>query len=142
GSGGKVCRGTLCTCFPDGGVPQANELTCNNGFDDDCDGGTDCNDSTCQNQTCGANGRVCRGSVCTCLPDGGAPEPSELVCNDSVDQDCDGVVDCAEGSCLGLQCQAGAPQNVCLAASTCACGIAVTALGGPVAQNMSALVSP
>ena len=139
--GGAAGGGTVDSGVPDAGCIPVAEV-CTNGRDDDCDLLADCADSTCQNQTCGPNGRVCRGNACTCLPDGGAPEASELVCNDLVDQDCDGELDCAESSCLGAACQSGVPQNVCIAPSTCACGIAVTQLGAATAiraQNMAAL---
>ncbi|MFH2009057.1 MAG: MopE-related protein, partial [bacterium] len=64
------------------------------GVDNDNDGSTDCADSDCMGLSCGANGRVCSGGVCTCP--GGS---SETQCQDGQDNDCDGAVDCADSDC-------------------------------------------
>jgi hypothetical protein len=61
-------------------VTEAPEVTCNDTFDNDCDGLTDFDDPDCQ----------------VCTPD----EPgTELTCNDGNDNDCDGLTDDADGDC-------------------------------------------
>ncbi|MBL8741710.1 MAG: hypothetical protein JNK04_11470, partial [Myxococcales bacterium] len=115
---GSVCGGAVCTC-PGGTMESA----CNDGLDNDCDGDidcvdlncaaapicgencadgidnngnslADCLDPICAGQVCGANGLTCAGTVCACP--GGA---TEAVCNDSLDNDCDGQTDCADANC-------------------------------------------
>jgi sialate O-acetylesterase len=46
---------------------------------------------------------------CSCAGDCGAPPPTEMACNDDVDEDCDGGADCAD------------PTGDCNAASACIC---------------------
>jgi hypothetical protein len=55
---------------------------CNDTFDNDCDGLSDCADSDCRaDPACGP----------VCVPE---------VCNDGVDNDCDGFSDCADPDCV------------------------------------------
>jgi hypothetical protein len=55
---------------------------CNDTFDNDCDGLSDCADSDCSaNPACGP----------VCVPE---------VCNDGLDNDCDGFSDCADPDCV------------------------------------------
>jgi len=46
--------------------PQAAEMQCDDGLDNDHDARTDCEDSDCDGQTCGANGRKCKNNACVC----------------------------------------------------------------------------
>jgi len=105
GTNGKTCLGDTCTCVPaDGGVSEHTETRCADGVDNDCDGLKDCGDSDCAGVACGGE-RTCQKSLCTCLgPDGGTPQVSESLCFDGVDNDCDGLADWAEPSCLHRAC--------------------------------------
>ena len=111
GSNGRICSGGSCVCSGNGGTVEASESTCNDGHDNDCDGNTDCADSDCNGDPCGANGRVCSGSTCVCSGNGGASQSSESTCNDGFDNDCDGLIDCADPQCAGDPC--GANGRIC-----------------------------
>ncbi|MDP3156457.1 MAG: hypothetical protein Q8N23_27520 [Archangium sp.] len=104
-----VCRRGAQTCVADsdggagfgsctGEVLPSPEL-CTDSLDNDCDDRIDCAQPSCLGQTCGANGRRCVGSTCTCRVDGGVTQPSETICDDLRDNDCNGLVDCQDPSC-------------------------------------------
>jgi len=106
--GDGTCQGSACVCV--GGA--TTETVCDDGADGDCDGATDCADSDCADVTCVAAGGgigACSGGACVCTPSGGA----EAVCNDDVDNDCDGGVDCADASCDTRACATGGRVGVC-----------------------------
>ncbi|HLL52116.1 MAG TPA: MopE-related protein, partial [Myxococcaceae bacterium] len=118
---GFICTSTSatgCTCGGRGGAAQASELTCNDGFDNDCDGLVDCADTGCNTRTCAVNGRVCSAQTCVCSGNGGTAQGSETVCGDGFDNDCDGLVDCADSTCNARAC--GGNGLTC-AGGTCAC---------------------
>lgn len=130
----------------DWGIPPAcnptedPEVTCDDGVDNDCDGfidasdtdcetGQDCsvyqdrgscnNDPTCEWQGSPKNGQ-CVSNVC--VPEG----PTEVTCNDGVDNDCDGLVDCADTAdcggdpaCQQVDCSQYVDKNSCNAEATC-----------------------
>jgi hypothetical protein len=98
GTCNKAC-GSDETCN-DGGCEKRTETSCNDGVDNDSDGDTDCKDSECFQQSCGAN--------CTCGADG---KGHETDCNNHADDDGDGALDCADSDCptcgTGCTCKAG-----------------------------------
>jgi hypothetical protein len=109
GQNGRTCNAGLCTC-PGG---QAKETTCGDRLDNDCDGLFDCDDPDCQPTTPGGvDGKACSSAAgrvgekcdslgrCTC-PGG---QSSESTCDDHFDNDCDGLVDCADTDCLSRAC--------------------------------------
>jgi len=129
--------GTPPVCNP----TETPESSCSDGNDNDCDGLTDASDSDC------ATGPDCstyqdKGScngdpVCTwqgspqngqcvsnvCTPD---QSPAELTCNDGVDNDCDGLADCADSNCSAdpacqqVDCsQFNGDRTACNAGATC-----------------------
>lgn len=73
----------------------------------------------CTSGTCQA------GTACTPSPAGAATETS---CSDGLDNDCNGVKDCAETSCDGQACKAGSPTFQCVsgACTDLSTGLAVT----------------
>jgi hypothetical protein len=77
---------------------------CSDTLDNDCDGKTDCADSDCLGKACAPFGRTCVGGSCQCTLDGGVAQTAETVCNDGRDNDCDGLIDCAETACAGQSC--------------------------------------
>jgi hypothetical protein len=79
-----------------GGDGGTGEI-CNNGIDDNQDGLTDCEDPTCANQSCGAGGLYCIGTMCK-LPG------MEVNCADGRDDDLNGLTDCADPACQDKTC--------------------------------------
>ncbi len=78
-----------------------------NGLDDDCDGQQDETfDFTSDEAHCGACNRACDAGT-TCL----ASRCEETRCDDGFDNDLDGVSDCLDDSCLGLECVTPMPPQ-------------------------------
>ncbi len=71
------------------------ELVCYDGLDDDNDGKTDCDDPSCDQQTCGA---AC---ICSGL------KKTEDLCSDRVDNEGDSLTDCLDPDCTGKACARG-----------------------------------
>jgi RHS repeat-associated protein len=101
-----VGGGVINSCAP--GTPAANDATCN-GVDDDCDLAFDEDyqtvTTTCVVGGCNATGtRSCAGGTvvddCTTNP----TCVSEQACNDTVDNDNDGLTDCFDSDCAGSGC--------------------------------------
>jgi hypothetical protein len=63
----------------------------------------------CDGLACGDHGLLCQAGRCAC-PGGQAHETS---CADHLDNDCDGLIDCADPDCARLQCGASANQRCC-----------------------------
>src|SRR4029079_19110669 len=78
----------------------------------------DCADPGCAMLSCGPNGLACTGLMCSCSGNGGAAQASESSCSDLHDNDCDGLVDCADSQCSGQTC---APNGKVCMGSTCVC---------------------
>jgi len=129
--------GTPPACTPD----ETPESTCDDGQDNDCDTLVDCDDSdcsgdpACQVMTC--SGYTSKGE-CNNDPNcawQGSPNNGschdvsgtiETVCDDSIDNDGDGAIDCADNDCSNdpaCQTQANCSQildrNTCNAEATC-----------------------
>jgi hypothetical protein len=101
GQGDAGCSGASC-CE----LAEVNELTCEGGRDEDCDGKVDCADSDCRQAT-----------VCCPAP---TPESGDVACTDKVDNDCDGLLDCAEQGCKGVyecSCTRTGPEDMTRLAS-------------------------
>jgi hypothetical protein len=84
------------------------EMTCDDGLDNDCDGFTDSADSDCGvDCTPYTTRKDCnKAAGCTwdrdagmCVADVCVPEPE--ICDDGVDNDCDGAIDCADTADCG-----------------------------------------
>jgi hypothetical protein len=90
----------------DAGRPDADGST--------CPSPANCALPECNGVSCGANGLVCRMAACAC-PGGQA---KETTCSDGLDNDCDGLKDCADPDCARLQCGPSTNQRCC--GTTCA----------------------
>jgi len=86
------------------GAPSSE--VCNNRFDDDGDGATDCADPDCA-----------MSPLCTCVP---TPEADAMTCADGVDNDCDRQADCADPDCASTTscCRPTATREMGVAACT------------------------
>jgi hypothetical protein len=125
-SGLRCDASATCVCSGNGGLPEATESTCGDGFDNDCDGRIDCQDADCQPggaaaaSLCDGKGNTCSaaGRCDVCSGNGGAAEASEATCDDSRDNDCDGKADCDDDQCANQSCSAVNPALLCLASGS------------------------
>ncbi len=108
GYSGMVCQysTTSCVCSGNGGTPETTETTCNDGYDNDCDGVTDCADSDCE-------GKYCIGTTHVCTAEGICIPIVESNCEDGSDDDYDGYIDCEDSDCLGQPCDSNNPSYTC-----------------------------
>ncbi|MBI4817242.1 MAG: putative metal-binding motif-containing protein [Deltaproteobacteria bacterium] len=110
------------------GVVENTDASCSDTADNDCDGGADCQDVGCRNTApCPCTDadadnyfvQTYCGTAADCLDTNGqinpgSTESSGSRCNDGLDNDCDGSLDCAEASCQ-------APTNYTNEASSTQC---------------------
>lgn len=105
-AGVQLCTdaGTWSLCY--GASYGAAQVEQCNGLDDDCDGNIDegCECTTGTNQTCGSDVGYCTAGYQLCEEAEwseciGAIDPVTEVCNDVIDNDCDGFADTADDTC-------------------------------------------
>ena len=140
--GDGFCDGaeTSCSCEIDCGAPPVSEAICDDGVDNDCDGLIDSGDPDCPPPPCSSYGSK---AVCTedpnCVWEGNpksgmcadafcTPTASDEVglCDDGIDNDCDGVTDCADTAdcggdpiCQQADCSQFGDKRSCNAQATC-----------------------
>jgi hypothetical protein len=108
----KPCAPTGCTCTGS----RAVETICNDTLDNDGDMFANCADSDCTTKLCRASPSAFTcdlAGFCSC---NGVTNPApETSCADTLDNDCDGLVDCADiANCCGIgACAACAPETIC-----------------------------
>ena len=119
------CGGPGCTdadgdasCVPadcDDTNPAANPATaeiCNDGIDNDCDGATDGTDANCGGPGCDGDGDgICPPADCDDTDAGVSPRRPEI-CDDGIDNDCDGATDGTDTKCGGPGCD-GDGDGIC-----------------------------
>ncbi len=101
GTGGKSSAGSAGTSATAGAAPAT------------CPTPADCALAVCDSKSCGDHGLKCIEKKCAC-PGGATTETS---CSDGADNNCDGVVDCADKKCDHAQCGSATTSRCC--SSTC-----------------------
>ena len=122
GAGAECVPGQQCVGTAPAGSCQCNFTSCGAG----CCSGTSCVEYINQGDgNCGDNGdacaacphnRACSSGECLCF--GQVNPPGETVCDDNVDNDCDGSIDCADGQCDTRTCDA---NGMVCSGSSCVC---------------------
>ncbi len=104
------CTPTLqCKCNGSVQIAEVGSVRCRDDLDNDCNGLKDCDETTCEGQSCTADG----GLGCECSN----KAKKEKDCRNLSDDDGDTLVDCADPDCVGVSCDADA--GVCTAAKAC-----------------------
>ncbi len=128
-----TCQGTVIVTVTDAALSSATAQVdfivyeiCNNGIDDNGDGKIDCADTDCLGAACktaaGGSGVCDSSGQCICTP----ASASETNCNDGKDDDCNGLIDCADPACNAQACTAAnggagtCGSGACLCAPTAA----------------------
>jgi hypothetical protein len=111
----NIACGAGCQCS----AGLAVENICNDTLDNNNDGGADCLDPACRGQLCqtGTSTFRCNSSgQCACGDGGTAPTPETgfVLCRNGIDDDCNGLVDCAEPACAGVSCEADGGLTKCV----------------------------
>lgn len=115
---GTSVQETKCQCY-DGGLPQPESC---NGIDDDCDGSIDFGGDCCEDgetRSCGpgTDEGGCSIGVISCIRGTwssscvGAAYPANEICDDLLDNDCDGETD---ENCEYPTCPEGTASGICL----------------------------
>jgi hypothetical protein len=128
-TGSQTCNnGTLNdTCTPGDPTEPGMEMTCGDGLDNDCDGLTDASDPDCSVaaacSTYADNGSCNMDPSCEWVgnPKSGscqdAPQctPAPEICDNGIDDDCDGMADCADTVDCGADpvCQCTPEPEIC-----------------------------
>jgi hypothetical protein len=110
--GDEVCAKGACTVITE---------ICNDGLDNDGNSLTDCADPACAGQRCRPDPSTFTcdsNNACTC--NGVADPPPETNCGNHSDDDCDGLIDCADPDCEGKDCDPLADPDAGVA-SRCLC---------------------
>jgi hypothetical protein len=114
---GAVCLGTRCSPVSCVGVSCADTQQCIAGTCEprrcgavDCRPGDACRDGrcvdvSCQGLTCPSGLRCTQGACVSC-------STREASCADGLDDDCDGLTDCADSDCAGQPCDDGDPCTI------------------------------
>jgi hypothetical protein len=128
------------SCTPLPAPEPGSEFTCDDNLDNDCDGAADGADPDCGGMTCsvyvdkgscnndpncewlgGPKNGTCVDAV-ACAP----TSPDEVgLCDDGIDNDCDGVIDCADTADCGndpvcqVNCSVYTTRNLCNAQPAC-----------------------
>lgn len=118
----KQSCGPACIC---GGLKKT-EAACSDGVDNDGDLLIDCADPDCTGKACATG--------CTCIADGGS---IETACDDGVDNDSDTLTDCFDPDCLGKYCTPPPIFFACTAAHLCKCngGVQVAEVGSKLCND-------
>lgn len=88
----SACAATQCQC--NGVVSPATETKCGDGVDNDCSGAMDCADLNCNTLGCQVDGGA--GKLCICRGLVKTENVNQGACENLLDDDGDGLVDCAD----------------------------------------------
>ncbi|MFZ5444034.1 MAG: hypothetical protein ACOZQL_28780 [Myxococcota bacterium] len=85
-----------CRCNGGVQIAEVGSVLCRDDVDNDCDGEWDCEETSCEGQSCSPDA----GTACECAM--GAKK--EKACSNGLDDDGDQKSDCADPDCLGVTC--------------------------------------
>jgi len=122
----RSCVGGAALCQPKdpagtAASAETNESSCSDAADNDCDGTVDCDDSDCDQMDCNSTGSKCNAGFCVCSR-AGVEGVAGDDCYNSIDDDCDGLVDSEDPDCVGTVCSASGWQWYDDGSGTIACG--------------------